>query len=146
MRRHEHEEVVLGLFPLDGRHRVGHRVDQLDVEERRQADAALLEDRLDHLACRLDREGPIQRRQQGHAASVAEAAFAEVLLEHEHELDGRRRAFPGDAADADQDPAPEPAKLLAKALGILQGVEAERSLDEPQDAIVHQPRAGRDDE
>ena len=50
-------------------------------------------------------------------------------------------------ADADQDPAPaEPAELLAEALGILQRVEAERSLDESRDLIRDQPRAGRDDQ
>jgi hypothetical protein len=73
--------------------------------------------------------------------------LAEVLLEHEHELDRRRRALVGDAADAHEDvSAPEPSKLLAQALRVVQRIEAVCPVDEPRDPIVHQSCTGRDDQ
>ena len=80
MRRHEHEQVVLGLLPLERAHVPAAGSTDSTLKNVVSSMPRSLDDRLDHLERRLDRERPVQRRQQGHAAPAREtAALAQVL-------------------------------------------------------------------
>ena len=79
-------------------------IDRLDVEERVQLDALLLEDRGRHLGHALDRERATDRRAEVELARLAQAALAELRLDQERDLERRRRALVGHARDADDDP------------------------------------------